>query len=65
MQNDLRINISDKFFVKLAEKKSKSQEKGKNNKKLISRFVIVCQLLQAEFGLPKRRGLATPSVNLF
>ena len=47
--DDLGIKISDKFFVKLAEKKSKNQEKGKNNKKLISRFVIVCQLLQAEF----------------
>ena len=27
--DDLRLNISDKFFVKLAEKKSKNQEKGK------------------------------------
>ena len=61
MQNDLRINISYKFFVKLAEKKSKSQEKGKNNKKLISRFVIVCQLLQAEFAglLPTARASDT------
>ena len=35
--DDLRIKISDKFFVKLAEKKSKNQENGKksNNKKLI------------------------------
>ena len=38
--DDLGIKISDKFFVKLAEKKkSKNQEKGKklgkNNKKLI------------------------------